>query len=138
MEYQHLKLTPNEFMNLTPPDRAERVAYFMWRIMEYGKSEAEKGIKDEIVTNIIQKGWFRLYNLWRHQDEKIRRFADLTDAMIALETLKELHAANRLDLISDVAQYSGQYRQLVDKEYGIIRGDAFNYGSNIPTQIKFV
>lgn len=133
-----MKISNEQYFNLTPPDRAERIAYFMWRIMEYGKSEAEKGIKDEVVTNIIQKGWFRLYNLWRHQDAKIRRFADLTDAMVALETLKELHAANRLDLISDVAQYRGEYARMVDKEYGIIRPDSFGYGGNIPTKFKTV
>jgi hypothetical protein len=60
--------------------------------------------------------------------------------MIALETLKELHGAGRLDLIVNVAQYSGQYQQMVDKQYGIIRSDAFNYGSNTPTisNIKFI
>ena len=138
MEYQHMKLNPNEFMNLTPPDRAERVAYLMWCYMEYGRAEAENGITDDVVTNIIQRNWYKLYNQFCQKDGKVRRFRDLTDAKIALDALKELHKANRLDLMSDIAQYSGQYSQLVDKEYGIIRPDAFNRGSNIPTHIKFV
>jgi hypothetical protein len=138
MEYQHMKLNHNEFLNLTPPDRPERVAYLMWKYMGYGAEEASKGIADDVVTGIIQRNWYKLYNVFCQKDSKVRRFRDLTDAKIALDALKELHKANRLDLISDIAQYSGQYRQMVDKEYGIIRGDAFNYGSNIPSQIKFV
>ena len=133
-----MKLNHNEFLNLTPPDRPERVAYLMWKYMEYGREEASKGIADDVVTGIIQRNWYKLYNVFCSKDSKVRRFRDLTDAKIALDALKELHKANRLDLISDIAQYSGQYRQLVDKEYGIIRGDAFNYGSNIPSQIKIL
>lgn len=133
-----MKLNHNEFLNLTPPDRNERVAYVMFRYMSYGAEEAAKGIKDEVVTDIIQRGWFRLYNLWKGQDGKVRRFADLTDAKIALEAMKEIHKANRLDLLEPIAQYSGQYQQMVDKEYGIIRGDAFGYGGNTPINIKLV
>jgi len=133
-----MNISEGQYFNLTPPDRAERVAYFMWRIMEFGKSEAEKGISDETITNIIQRNWFKLYNRWRHEDDKVRRFADLTDAMVALETLKELHKANRLDLISDVAQYRGEYAKACDAEYGIIRPDSFGYGGNIPSKVKIV
>jgi len=133
-----MNVSEEQYFNLTPPDRAERIAYFMWRIMEYGKSEVDKGIADNVVTDIIQRGWFKLYNRWRLEDEKIRRFADLTDATTALETLKELHKFNRLDLISDVAQYTGEYAKLVDKKYGIIRGDAFNLGGNTPSNIRFI
>jgi len=118
MEYTHLKLSPNEFMNLTPPDRAERVAYLMWKYMQYGREEAEKGIADNVVTDIIQRNWHKLYSVFCQKDGKVRRFRDLTDAKLALDALKELHNAGRLDLINDIAQYSGQYRQLVDKEYG--------------------
>jgi len=133
-----MNVSEEQYFNLTPPDRAERIAYFMWRIMEYGKSEVDKGIADNVVTDIIQRGWFKLYNRWRLEDEKIRRFADLTDATTALETLKELHKFNRLDLISDVAQYRGEYAKLVDKQYGIIRSDSFGYGGNTPTKIKII
>jgi len=131
-------ITNDEFLNLTPPDRAERVAYLMWRYMEWGKQEAESGIKDEVVTDILQKNWHKKYNVWRGQDSKVQRFRELTDSKIALDVMKELHKANRLDLLSDIANYTGEYAKMVDKEFNIIRGDAFNYGSNIPTQIKFV
>jgi len=133
-----VKITEHQYFNLTPPDRAERIAYFMWRIMEYGKREVDKGVADNVVTDIIQRWWFKLYNRWKHEDEKIRRFADLTDSRTALETLKELHKFNRLDLISDVAQYTGEYAKLVDKELGIIRSDCFNLGGNTPSNIKIV
>jgi len=131
-------ITNDEFLLLTPPDRAERVAYLMWRYMEWGKQEAENGIADEVVTNILQKNWHKRYSIWRHQDSKVQRFHELTDSRLALDAMKELHKANRLDLLSDIAQYTGQYQKLVDAEFNIIRGDAFNYGSNIPTRIKFV
>ena len=139
MEYQHMKLNHNEFLNLIPPDRPERVAYLMWKYMEYGREEVSKGIKDEVVTGIIQRNLYKLYNVFFQKDGKVRRFRDLTDAKIALDALKELHKANRLDLIQSIAQYSGQYQQIVDKQYGIIRPDSFNMGSNIPTNnIRFL
>jgi len=138
MEYQHMKLNHNEFLNLTPPDRPERVAYLMWKYMQYGAEEAAKGIKDEVVTGIIQKNWYKLYNVFCSKDDKVRRFRDLTDAKIALDALKELHNANRLDLIEPIAQYSGEYQKMVDKEYGIIRPDSFGYGGNIPSRVKTI
>lgn len=133
-----MKLNHNEFLNLTPPDRHERVGYVMYRFMSYGAEESAKGISDETVTNIIQKNWFKLYSRWKNEDGKVRRFADLTDAKIALEAMKEIHKVNRLDLLEPIAQYSGEYAKLVDKEYGIIRGDAFNLGGNTPSNIRFI
>ena len=133
-----MKLNHNEFLLLTPPDRAERVSYVMYRYLNYGAEEKIKGISDETVNNILRRQWYKLYNRWRLEDGKIRRFAELTDAKIALDTMFEIHQAGRLDLLSDIAQYTGEYAKLVDKEYGIIRPDAFNRGSNIPTQIRFV
>ena len=131
-------ITENEFLNITPPDRAERVAYVMYRYLEWGKQEAESGIADNVVTDIIQRWWFKRYNIWRHQDSKVQRFHELTDSRFALEAMKELHKVNRLDLLSDIAQYSGEYQKLVDAELGIKRPDAFNYGSNIPSKIRLL
>ena len=133
-----MKISNEQYFNLVPEDRAECIAYFMWRIMEYGKTEVEKGIADDVVTNIIQRNWFKLYTRWKTEDPKIKRFSNLTDVMIALETLKELHAANRLDLIGDIAQYRGEYARMVDKEYDIKRPDSFGYGGNIPSRFKTV
>jgi len=138
MEYQHLKLTPNEFMNLTPPDRVERVGYVMYRFMEYGAEEKAKGIKDEVVTDIIQRWWYKKYSVWRHQDSKVQRFHELTDSRLALDVMKELHKANRLDLLSDVANYTGEYAKMVDAEFNIVRGDAFGYGANTPLRVKTI
>ena len=131
-------ITENEFLLITPPDRPERVGYVMYRYLEWGKQEAESGIADDVVTNILQKWWHRRYNIWRHQDSKVQRFHELTDSRFALDAMKEIHKVNRLDLLSDIANYKGPYAKLVDAELGIIRPDAFNYGSNIPSQIKFI
>lgn len=129
-------ITNDEFLNLTPPDRAERVAYVMYRFMSYGAQESAKGIKDETVTDIIHRNWFKLYSRWRHEDSKVARFADLTDAKIALEVMRDIHKANRLDLLEPIAQYSGEYQKMIDKEFNIVRGDAFGYGANTPLRVK--
>jgi len=133
-----MNVSEEQYFNLTPKDRVERVSYVMYRFMSYGADEKAKGMSDETINNILRRQWYKLYDRWKLEDEKISRFDELTDAKIALETMLEIHQAGRLDLLSHIAQYTGEYAKLVDKKYGIIRGDAFNLGANTPSNIKFI
>ncbi len=106
-------------MNLTPNNRNELVAYVAYKFIKEASAEVERGVSDKTATDIIKRNYFKLYDKWRRSDTMVKQFHDLEDSKLALDVVKDLVTMNHLELLDEVANFTGTYRTMALNELGI-------------------
>jgi hypothetical protein len=130
-------------MNLTPNNRNELVAYIAYKYIKEASAEVERGVSDKTATNIITRNYFKLYDKWRKTDTMVKQFHDLEDSKLALDVIKDLVTMNHLELLDEVANFTGTYKTMVLNELGITElktPNAFDavYGDGTTNNIRII